>query len=312
MRVYRIARVLVSCCVLGVLAWTVVARDAGAQIREERWYGPPVVVAPPVPGGAVLPCDETTLAPVAPIPPPQPGAVSQESGTSNPAAPAPLASGERRETTQMPGGQAGRSTRVIRGGELLGRPVWGANRERLGIVKDFAIDQEGTCPTLFFAVAPEISGWNGEYVIVPFDAFQVSFDQQQQTNFFFLRVTLDNLQRAPHMAIGRWGSLDRQFLAGARQFYRPMERTAARPQTGGVTPGRMPPRDESTFGGTPKTQPAPLPPRSEPSPDRKPAIEPQPDTTRPQLSPPAKSPETAPRKRDSDRSKPESGPAEKR
>ena len=161
---------------------------------------------------------------------------------------------------------------------------------------------------------------NGEYVIVPFDALQVSFDERQRTNLLTLGVTLDNLQRAPRLAVNRWSSLrDRQFFTGAKQFYQRIERTAARPQIGGVPegakpgeggitrqpsngqlPAPTPPRSEPPAANEPDTmkEPAPSIPPSEPSSGSKAGKEPQPEVEPPQpeLAAPAKSPETAPQK----------------
>ena len=174
------------------------------------------------------------MGPTAPIPQSQTAPVTQENG----GAPAAVANPALAASGELQGGQAGR---LIRGGELLGRPVWGANRERLGIVRDFVIDQQNGCPAIFFALAPDISGLSGEYVIVPFDALQVSFDERQGTNLLTLGVTRDNLQRAPRLAVDRWSSLrDRQFITGAKQFYQRIERTAARPQIDGVPEGPTP------------------------------------------------------------------------
>ena len=106
---------------------------------------------------------------------------------------------------------------------------------------------------------------NGEYVIVPFDALQVSFDERQRTNLLTLGVTLDNLQRAPRLAVNRWSSLrDRQFFTGAKQFYQRIERTAARPQIGGVPEGAKPGEGGITPQPSNGQLPAPTPPRSEP------------------------------------------------
>jgi hypothetical protein len=122
----------------------------------------------------------------------------------------------------------------MRGRSLIGMNIWGPNRQYLGSVKDFIVDYQGDCPALYFAVAPQISGWSGDYVIVPFTAFQVGFDPQQRTDYFTLNMTVDNLGRAPRLAVDKWNTVqDHQAFAGATQFYQRVEHTAARPQTGG-------------------------------------------------------------------------------
>jgi hypothetical protein len=194
--------VVVTCGVLMGCCFAV--HDASAQLlRGMRGYAAPIP-AQPAPD-------------VAPQPPQAPVA-----------SPAPALGGEQGAAAQT---QAGDNRHVLRGRELIGMSIWGRNRERLGTVKDFIVDIQGSCPTLFFAMAPEIPGWNGDYVIVPFGAFQVGYDERQRMDYFVLGVAMDNLRQAPRLGIDRWNSLpDPRLFADSQQFYRRVERTAARPE----------------------------------------------------------------------------------
>ncbi len=124
--------------------------------------------------------------------------------------------------------------RVIRGRSLIGMNILGANQQQVGTIKDFIVDyQSGDCPTIYFAVAPQISGWNGDYVIVPLNAFQTGYDPRQRTDYFTLNMTAAELGAAPRLAADKWNSTqDRRTFANSRQFYQRVERTAARPATG--------------------------------------------------------------------------------
>ncbi len=153
--------------------------------------------------------------------------------------------------------------RLIRGRSLIGMNIWGANHQQLGTIKDFIVDYQGGCPSIFFAVAPDISGWSGDYVIVPFNAFQVGPDPQQRTDFFTLSMNVDELRRAPHLAVEKWNQVqfqDRQTFANAKQYYERVERTAARPETGGreerpALPSDAQRRDEGTQQQPQQAQP---------------------------------------------------------
>ena len=210
--------VLIACAV--ILLCGVAFQNANGQIVPgiRRGVVPvPVQPAPP-PAQAPEPLQVPPGNAALPGPPPAPG----ESG--------PM------EASPPPNGETGQ---LIRGRELIGMPIWGSNDERLGLVKDFIVDYQAGCPSLFFAMAPEISGWSGDYVIVPFDAFQFGYDRQHRIGHFRLGVPVDSLRRAPHVQINRWNSLnDRQLFTDARQFYRPFERTAARPDVGIRRDGR--------------------------------------------------------------------------
>ena len=297
MNAHSFRRVVVACAVLAV--WTLAANYVEAQTRREGRRGELPIPVQPVP-----------------VPVQPPPAV---------AAPVPAASGERIESTRTQGRNEGR---LIRGRELIGMTIWGRNQERLGTVKDFIVDYEGDCPTLFFAMTPEISGWSEGYVIVPFDAFQIGYDERQRTDYFVLGVAVDNLRRAPHLEVDRWNSLrDRQFFTEARQFYRRTERTAARPdldagrdgrQGGALAPPQTPlPREQGAPRQRQVTPPAeneratPAPART-PSPSgTKPGSQRESDAS-PQPSPPTHSPGAAPSKPAPGPSKPESTPGKER
>jgi hypothetical protein len=241
------------------IAWLSIATCADAQSRREIRRGDAPTPAQPVAPQAV-PVPQATPA-TQPTP-----SLQQEVTPASPAAGdgGPSNAGERIESVRT---QRGREGRLIRGRELIGMTIWGRDRERVGTVKDFVVDYEGGCPTLFFAIAPDISGWSGDYVIVPFDAFQIGFDERQGADYFVLGVTLENLRRAPHLAIDKWNSIhDREFFADARQFYQRTERTAARPlsEKDRDRDSRAP-RDEGTRQPPDTQREAPAPPRAEPS-----------------------------------------------
>lgn len=142
---------------------------------------------------------------------------------------APSESGEQAGQYQR---QQGRTERLIRGHDLLGMTIWGPNHERYGKVKDFIVDYREGCPVIYFAMAPEFSGFNDQYVIVPFDAFRMNYDERQRREDFVLDIPVDNLRRAPHIQVNRWDSLnDRQPFTESANFYKQVERKAAKPTT---------------------------------------------------------------------------------
>jgi sporulation protein YlmC with PRC-barrel domain len=279
---HRLTRIVVAFGVF--LLWSFGANYADAQTRRAVRRGEAPIPVQPAP--AAVPQPEPA------VPPPAA------------ADPVPAAAGERIEAKQTRRGEAGR---MIRGSELIGMSVWGRNRERLGTVKDFVVDYEaGGCPTLFFAMTPEISGWSGEYVIVPFDAFQIGYDERQRTDYFVLGVAMDNLRRAPHLEINRWNSLhDRQFFTNARHFYRQTERTAAkpRPDTGREDSGST---EEGVQQPPDRQRNVPAPPRTEPPSGKEPGREGNTGVSpKPQPRPPAAPPTNPPDRPSSGRRKPE-------
>lgn len=241
MKSHYFARVLIACVTVGVC----ILPAHNAQARRP-WRSARVVPVEPVP---VQPVPVQPV-PVQPVPDtslvPQPAQIAPE----NAAAPASAAA-------------RGAGGRLIYGRNLIGMTIWGGNHERLGTVKDFVVDYQGDCPNLFFAMAPEISGWNQGYVIVPFQSLQVGYDEGQRTDYFVLGVAVDDLRRAPHLEIDRWTSIrDRKFFTDAGQFFRRVERTATRPESGTGRDGRG--RSEAETR-QPSDRPTPVPPRT-PSP----------------------------------------------
>ncbi len=148
-------------------------------------------------------------------------------------------------------GQMRQGARLIRGRQLIGMPVWGRNRERLGTIRDFVIDSAGTRPSVYLAMEPVVFGWSGGYAIVPFDALKMATDAGPMGNHFVLDVAPDKLLRAPHLASDRWDTLrGPQFFMTARQFYRQTERTDASNAGGGLN-GQEVAQPNGTQGETP-------------------------------------------------------------
>lgn len=160
--------------------------------------------------------------------------------------------------------------RLIRGRNLTGMRILGTNRQDLGVVKDFVVDYQGDCPSIYFAVAPQVPGWSGGYVIVPFTAIQVGFDAQQRSDYFTLNMSVNDLGRAPRLAADKWNSVqDARAFADAGRFYQRVERTAARPQTGGreqqpALPSAAQRSDERAPQGAQQPQQRPETPQQEP------------------------------------------------
>ena len=237
-----------------------------AQILRRPALYPPVVVSPPT-------------APVPVVTDPAPLPTAAQPAPPNPPA-APIAEGRQPEPSQVPGQAAALETqaqaRIMRGSQLMGLRVWGHDNQPLGTIKDFIVDYQGGCPTLFFAMAPEVADLGREYVIVPFTAMSYDVDPRTRANFFRFDVSVAQLRNAPHIEVDNWTSIhNRQFLTNAQQFYQRIERTAARPEFGeprehGVErdggrhqePGMRPehePRPEAGTRPDAGTQPMPRP-----------------------------------------------------
>lgn len=216
-----------------LIVWAFAATSADGQLFGRRF-----VPAQPVPTQPAAPARVGDQgAPGQPVPQQANQAMPGDASPANAAVAARAGAGQ---------------ARFVRGRSLIGTKIWGSNRQYLGSVKDFIVDYQGDCPSIYFAVAPQIPGWNGGYVIVPFTAFQVGFDPQQRSDYFTLNMGLDGLRRAPHLAVDKWDTVhDQNALAGANQFYQRVERTAARPETGGreqnpsLPPNRTQPGERS-------------------------------------------------------------------
>jgi sporulation protein YlmC with PRC-barrel domain len=165
--------------IASLLTWTLLANSAHGQLLRQR---------------RVVPAQPAPTDPAANQP------------TPSQAAPDPQQGPQPNANAQVGGAQAD-AGRVIRGRNLIGMNIWSANRQQLGTVKDFIVDyQSGDCPTIYFAVAPQIAGWSGDYVIVPLNAFQAGFDARQRTDYFTLNMTTAELGRVPRLAVDKWNS----------------------------------------------------------------------------------------------------------
>ncbi len=132
--------------------------------------------------------------------------------------------------------QPEREGRIVRGSQWIGLNIRGSDNLQLGIVKDFVVDCQGECPTIYFAVEPDASLQLGqEYVIMPYGAMQYRDGSRGGGNYFALGMNRIQLRNAPHVAVNTWSAFnDRQVLGNAHQFYQRTERTAARPIEGGT------------------------------------------------------------------------------
>ena len=119
---------------------------------------------------------------------------------------------------------------------LVGAVIRGLDNLPLGIVKDFIVDCQGECPTIYFAVEPDASLQLGpEYVIMPYGAMQYRDGSRGGGDYFALGMNRIQLRNAPHVAVNAWSAFnDRQVLGNAHQFYQRTERTTARPIEGGA------------------------------------------------------------------------------
>ena len=142
-----------------------------------------------------------------------------------------------------------RQGRIIRGSELIGLNIRGSDDHQLGVVKDFIVDFQGECPTIYFAVEPDASLHMGqEYVIMPYSAMQYRDGSRGGRDYFALDVIGTGLRNAPRVAVNGWSTFnDRRVLSNAHQFYQRTERTTARPIKGEAAQ----PKEQGTRPETP-------------------------------------------------------------
>ena len=226
---------------------------------------------------------------VSPQPAPNPAqpaptaAPPQVPAGSNPAAavtPLPGA-GVSQAQQQVPGQaepvQPERQGRIMRGSQLIGLNIRGSDDHQLGIVKDFIVDSQGECPTIYFAVEPDASLQLGqEYVIMPYSAMR--YDSRGGRDYFALDVIGTGLRNAPRVAVNGWSTFnDRQVLSNAHQFYQRTERTTARPIQGGAAQ----PKEQGARPDTPTRPDASTHRDSTPQPEIAPRVDTntQPKTT---------------------------------
>jgi sporulation protein YlmC with PRC-barrel domain len=128
----------------------------------------------------------------------------------------------------LPGPEDG--GQILRSSQLIGMEVSSPDNRRLGTIEDMVVDMQGGSPTIFFVLAPAVGIPSDQLVIVPLDALQVRFDRARNTTVAIADLRMDQLRFAPHMIRNHYEVLrNRQFLTSARQFYRRVERSAARP-----------------------------------------------------------------------------------
>jgi hypothetical protein len=181
---------------------------------------------------------------VQPINPPVPAVVNPPAAV--PVEPAPVAvpaeNANRAPYADPPGRDIPdlrQQGRIIRGSQLIGLRVRGLQDEGVGIVKDVVIDYQEGCPRIYTVVSSELSGIDG-YVIVPWDAINVRYDDRARSSFIALNLGLEQLRHAPLIAANAWDRLyNAQFLNKAHQYYQRTERSAAKP----ANPADYGPRD---------------------------------------------------------------------
>ena len=184
----------------------------------------------------------------------------------------------------------------MRGSQMIGLNIRGSDDHQLGIVKDFIVDCQGECPTIYFAVAPDASLQLGqEYVIMPYSAMR--YDSRGGSDYFALNVIGTGLRNAPRVAVNGWSTFnDRQVLSNVHQFYQRTERTAARPIEGG--PAKAKEQGTRPEGGTPPNT------GTTPTPEAAPRLDPG---TQPQTAPRPASPTGPAAARPESRERPAAG-----
>ena len=206
------------------LALGLASTQVSAQVFRNSPFQRPAVDAQPAPN------------PAQPVPT---ATAPQVPSGSNPATavtspPAGASQVQQRVPGQPEQVQPERQGRIMRGSQLIGLNIRGSDDHQLGIVKDFIVDCQGECPTIYFAVEPDASLQLGqEYVIIPYSAMQ--YDSRGGSDYFELNVIGTGLRNAPRVAVNGWLTFnDQQVLSNAHQFYQRTERTTARPIQGGA------------------------------------------------------------------------------
>lgn len=208
------------------LALGLAPTQVSAQLLRSSPLRRPAVSSQPAPNPAQ---------PVSPAATPQVPASSNPSTATTLPTPAGSSQAQQQDLGQAKHAQPERRGRIMRGSQLMGLNIRGADDHQLGIVKDFIVDYQGGCPMIYFAVEPDASLQLGqEYVIMPYSAMQYRDGSRGGRDYFALDVNGAQLRNAPHVAVNSWtGFNDRQVLSNAHQFYQRTERTAARPIEGG-------------------------------------------------------------------------------
>jgi hypothetical protein len=181
------------------------------------------------------------------------------------------------------------TTKVLRGSQLIGLHIWNSENQYLGVVKDFYLyNQESGCPAIYLAMSPATTTTTTAtegFVVVPFDIMQVQYDTNRRTNYFVLNMRSNELRNAPRIQGNKWDIIHNQnFLTTTQQFYRKVERTAARPIEGtrdgrnlrnenqyrrdtdtSKQPGTTPQEPRMKSDSSHRDQNAPMPPATPPS-----------------------------------------------
>ena len=122
-----------------------------------------------------------------------------------------------------------KETRYLRSGDWLGLVVWSPKNEKLGKVKDVIINPE-TGKIDFLGMSPSTSGMSGHYVAIPSSAVEVRYDSDSRQDYLLVNLQPSQIAAAPQFKSNNWQAFDTSdFVNRVNQFYKPMERTAARP-----------------------------------------------------------------------------------
>jgi sporulation protein YlmC with PRC-barrel domain len=119
--------------------------------------------------------------------------------------------------------------RVVRGSTLIGRTVWDSSNQRLGVIRDIALDPSNG-QVVYFILAADVPNVGSQLVVVPYDAMRVDLQGPALQPNIVLLIQPTLLRGAPRIENGRWEVLDQpQFFGQVRQFFRGAERVATRP-----------------------------------------------------------------------------------
>jgi hypothetical protein len=159
------------------------------------------------------------------VQPAQPNQVPSQPAPGDPAQATAIQGGSV-QTGQIP---PANSAQIIRGSQIVGLSIMDPQSQKLGVIKEILIDSQ-TGRVAYVLLASEGSDANAEWVVVPFEALQMSGNGANQQQYFILNIQAAQLRTAPHIRSEAWESVrDPRFMGQIQQFYRATERTARRP-----------------------------------------------------------------------------------
>lgn len=121
--------------------------------------------------------------------------------------------------------------KIHRASQLMNLSVQNAKRDDIGKIHDIVIDAKSGNVRYFAIQFGSTFGFGGKLFAVPYNAVQIRYDSQSNSNFCLFDVSKEQLEKAPGFQSDKWPDFgDQAFTGTIDKFYEVHSQRNTQPQ----------------------------------------------------------------------------------